>query len=535
MATVSTSAATGPRHYAWWFPGSPIRVHVDLSVIEGLQEQLQNTGSGKAEHGLLFGRVQEGATEILEFQPALDRGVPEMIADFAAERGKRLLVGYYRTAEALRLNENDLALFKTFFAKPYQVFLLMQPNGFAPPNASFFFSRGDQKISEFPFLEFPLDAALLATEERDRISRCQQATAQPVAAPQPLPPQPGKPGKRRRIFPGIAAGVFVVAASILAALWIYPPFRERASHTSGGVGSPIRNTQPVAQSPSSPAHPRLGLQARRQERDLELTWDRESPSIAAATSGLISITDGSLKRQIPLDAQQLRGESILYSPKSGQILIQLAVTTPTGVVTESFRIIRPEEMPNHSASSPPDRSVKPQQAAPEPAPEPIPAVKASKPFSAPPVAKNTPAPPTPLNEPPVLSSNPNHPASPVPFVTGQIGAPPLPKPTSPATPAPLPPQASAAAYHPPVPLSQVMPAFPEALRPLAFKPIVVSIKVAIDRNGKVVQAEPLPQESAHKLFVTSAVRAAQAWKFQPARRGDEPVASESVLRFTFSK
>jgi hypothetical protein len=168
MPFTATATSTDPHHYVWWFPGSPVRVHVDLCVIAGLQERLRGSGPGRVEQGLLFGRVLQGAIEISEYQPASNRSVPETIASLAAEPRQRLLIGYYRSehGEALRLNEDDLFLFKTFFGKPYQVFLVIQPNAFAPPNATFFFSRGHRQISEFPFLEFPLDVALLATEEQ---------------------------------------------------------------------------------------------------------------------------------------------------------------------------------------------------------------------------------------------------------------------------------------------------------------------------------------------------------------------------------
>lgn len=528
MAISTTSASTDPRHYIWWFPGSPVRVHVDLRVIEGLQERLRDTGRGVPDQGLLFGRILEGATEILEFQPAFNGSAPEMIAELSAERGKRLLVGYYRTehGEALRLNENDLLLFKTFFGKPYHVFLLMQVNGFAAPNATFFFSQGDRKISEFPFLEFPLDASLLATEERDRISRCRQATGQPVAlaVQQSLPPESGRPRKRGRTLPRIA-GVFVIAVLLLAVLWIaYQPFRERPSRVWNGGWSAAGKPQPALSSPSSP-HPRIGLQARRQDRDLELTWDRESPWVAAATSGFISIQDGSVKRQIPLDAQQLHGEVILYSPTSDQVLIQLTITGPTGVMTESVRVIRAGAIPTYKTvvSTPSDDPGKPRESPSEP----IQVAQASKPFTAPPLTKPAPS-PIPLNAPPVLSSNPDHSASPVVSFGGpQTLAPPQ-QPVPPQTPTP-------AAYDPPVPLTKVGPTYPAQFKLLALKPTVVAIRVTIDKTGKVLKAEPLPQESAHKLFIMEAVHAAALWKFQPARRGDEPVASESILHFTFSQ
>jgi TonB family protein len=86
-----------------------------------------------------------------------------------------------------------------------------------------------------------------------------------------------------------------------------------------------------------------------------------------------------------------------------------------------------------------------------------------------------------------------------------------------------------------VPLREVAPAFPFELRSLSLKPTVVAVRVTIDKTGKVQKVEPLPQGNIHRLFIMEAVHAAQLWKFQPARRGDEPVPSESVLRFTFNQ
>jgi hypothetical protein len=194
-------------------------VHVDLCVIEGLQARLRDQQCGRVEHGLLFGRVLQGAIEIFEYQPVSQGGVAETIAALAAEPRQRLLIGYYRSehSEALRLNENDLFLFKTFFGKPYQVFLLIQPNAFAAPNATFFFSRGHRKISEFPFLEFPLDVSLLATEEWDRSPGCPPATAQSRAIEHSVYAESVKVPAEGSTILKIAAGL-LVSAFLLAAV-----------------------------------------------------------------------------------------------------------------------------------------------------------------------------------------------------------------------------------------------------------------------------------------------------------------------------
>jgi len=219
MPITGTATSTDSRYYIWWFPGSPVRVHVDLCVIEGLQARLRDTGLGKVERGLLFGRVLQGAIEISEYRPVSNCSVPEAIALLAREPQQHLLIGYYRSehGEALRLNEDDLFLFKTFFGKPYQVFLLIQPNAFAPPNATFFFSRGHRQISEFPFLEFPLDVALLATEEWDRISGYQQATGQFGTVEHSFSAGSDKVSAGGTTLQKIAAGL-LVSAFLLAAV-----------------------------------------------------------------------------------------------------------------------------------------------------------------------------------------------------------------------------------------------------------------------------------------------------------------------------
>ena len=545
MAIAGTHVATDPSQYVWWFPGSPVKVHLDLRVVASLQDRLRDTGLGTAESGLLFGRVLDGATEILDFRPASGHSVPEMVADFGAERGKRLLVGYYRTetGETLRLNEDDRSLFKTFFGKPYHVFLLVQPNAFAAPNATFFFNQGDQKVSEFPFLEFPLDASLLATEERDRISRYQRANEPAPPAERSLPPDPSAARPRVGFIWKAVIGIAAVVL-LAAAVWIeVPSVRERSSLVWTALWSAIGKPQPVAQSPlpaTAGSGPRIGLQVKTQDRDLELTWDHQSAAVAAATSGLISIEDGSFKRLIPLDAAQLRGERIFYSPKSDQVLIQITVTAPDGAATESVRVIRADSTPTYriAASNPPRDAATPNPGLSES--DRI--AQASRPFTAPPIATHAAA-PVRLEEPPAITIDPVHPESPVASLGGPQVLPPPRLAPGPGTPtrqgstgaAPGTETSSTAVYHPPVPLREVAPTYPFELRSLSLKSAIVAVRVTIDKTGKVQKAEPLPEGNVHQLFIMEAIHAAQLWKFQPARRGEEPVPSQSLLRFTFNQ
>jgi len=564
LAIIESYAPADPRHYVWWFPGSPIKIHLDLHVIEGLQNQLGSIGPGLAEQGLLFGKVTDGATEILEFQPIRNRTVGEAIGELSTAAGKRLLVGYYRTepGEMLRLNEADLALFKQFFGRPYHVFLVIQPSAFAPPNATFFFSRGDNKMAEIPFLEFPLDASLLATEERDRMSRCRQAAELLPAVQSALPPEPPNvPAKGHKLSPKLAAVGALVFLALIATWLGISSFRKQSSQPLWGTST----ARPASTANSSP---HIGLQARRQDRDLELTWNRESQWVASATSGLISIDDGAAKRQIALDSQQLRGERILYSPTSDQVLIQLTITTPGGAMTESVRAIllpperaktAPPEVFQSSSTSVQNRGrserSQPVPASPVPvSPVPAPSVQTPpKPFNTPQTAKANPASAIPIrNEPPPPNLQAETPATrPLALALSQPSA--LPQlqqrstpPSAPAASAPPPPTPApetrpataqstspAATYHPAIPLTKVAPIFPPNLKTLVFKPVTVAVRVTIDKTGKVLKAEPVPQGNIHQFFITEAVHAAQLWTFQPAQRDNQPVASESVLNFAF--
>ena len=547
MAITESYASADPRHYVWWFPGSPIKVHLDLQVIEGLQTRLRGSGSQSGEQGLLIGRVLDGATEILEFRPALNRTVPEMIAELSAESGELLLVGYYRTehGDVLHLNEADLSLFERFFGKAYHVFLVIQPSAFAPPNATFFFCRGDHKMAEFPFLEFPLDASLLATEERDRISRCRQSAEQPPVTPVALPAEPKLRNLRtgRKLLLKLTSVGILVAGLTLIATWITTPsFRTRSSQAWSALWGPsaVRSSSP------SRSYPHIGLQARTQDRDLEVSWNRESPWITAATSGLISIEDGASKRQITLDSQQLRGERILYSPTSDQVLIQLTITTSGAVATESVRVLllqsgkakttSPEVF--QSSSTAVETRARPQSTQ---------LTQALKPFTGPSIPMSNASPAVPLlNEPPPQDLHSDTPASR--FISpglSQTPAPPqMPMGSAlPSTQSPEPaprlsiqePTPAATTYYPPIPSTKVAPRFPPDLKALVFKPVTVAVRVSIDKSGKVLKAEPLLEGNIHQLFITEAVHAARLWTFQPAHRGKEAVPSESVLHFAFKQ
>ena len=528
MATTETLVPADPRHYVWWFPGSPVKVHLDLQVVQRLKDRLQGTEVGATEEGLLLGRTLDGAAEILDFQPASNSHLPSMIAALQNEQSNRSLMGYYRTeeGETFHLNANDVSLAGECFPKPYHVFLMIHSNGFGSPNATFFFHDGDRRMTDFAFLEFPFDPSLLAIEERDRIQRSHDAVVERSVevlppAPDPFPPV-SSPRNKSRVL--LKAAGWICSISLVFALgtlvnnrsfWERSATLQRESSNSSTV-SPFSSSASPSSSP-----PSLALHATRQNGDLELTWNRDSAFIATATSGVISIQDGESKRQIALDSTQVRGGSLLYSPTSDQILMQLTVTTPADTITESVMVILPDaggpRTYTQSASNTSSTSATP--------------ARASKPFTEPSVAKGAPslAPPILTDSPPLnLNLDPTAPVAPG-FVPQPDAPPPTPVPPS-QQPAPV-----NFKYQPAIAIMKAPPSYPRELQALTVKRRVIEVKVTIDKNGKVSNAEAIPQKDISQFLVNSAVNAARLWRFQPVRRGNEPISSESVLRFVFDR
>ena len=84
MATTETVVPVDPKHYVWWFPGSPVKVHLDLQVVQRLKQRLWENGAGNSEGGLLFGRTRDGATEIVDFQAVAGASIASAVAALPA-------------------------------------------------------------------------------------------------------------------------------------------------------------------------------------------------------------------------------------------------------------------------------------------------------------------------------------------------------------------------------------------------------------------------------------------------------------------
>jgi protein TonB len=277
----------------------------------------------------------------------------------------------------------------------------------------------------------------------------------------------------------------------------------------------------------------MGLHAERQSGDLKLTWNREAAVISNATSAVLSIEDGDSHRTIPLQANQVRAGSILYTPVSDQVQMELAVSTPADHVTESVLVLLPKTGPPQTlAARPPVHTPPPPAPAPAPASESASRFQQAKQFIPPPEPSRGPSPAISLSEPPAVASASSAPPVSMPLWSHPLVAPP--PIVKPAPQAPRPAPVVEPTYYQPETVSQVRPNFPLALKNIIVKPTAVEVVVAIDETGKVVKANVKPQLGLNPLLISASASAAKQWRFRPARQGNQPVASEMLLRFTFS-
>jgi TonB family protein len=508
-ATAKSRAAWDQDYYTWSFPGCPVQIRLDLALVDRIRRKLtESSGQGRS---LLLGQgSRQGGVEITDDYPILGGSLASAIPAAQAAHPDLSVVGYWRVQAdgPLRLEEEDHALALAVFNDPHSVFLLIQAGAKPVPNACFFFWDGGRIDGDVAILEFPFDPVLLSGSRSRELVDYGEAVSGPVATGQPV---------RRRVRLRVArlawllAGLLVLAS---AAIWI--------------VRHPGNTASPVAERPSPAREPApavtFSLAAERAGSDLRLLWDRNSPLIRIAVAGNLSITDGDAKREIGLEADQLRTGSVFYSPTAEQIQMRLTVVQPDGqAYSESVLVLLPRTgAPTVTRTAPVANSL---PVRPEQVPRPR---SSTKPFRPPPRPQSTT--PTALDGPPALALQP----STAPAVIESLLPPtdiPVSRPSSPA-PAGAAPLPKISAYSPPVALVTVAPPVNGTMKELLSRPVTVSVTVSIDETGKVVKAEA-SAPGVHRMLVDAAIAAARKWKFRPAGRGGVPIPSEFTVNFVF--
>jgi hypothetical protein len=291
------------------------------------------------------------------------------------------------------------------------------------------------------------------------------------------------------------------------------------------------NPSPAPVTPTG-SLPSIGLQAERQHGDVKLTWNHESSAILSATSGLLSIQDGDVQREIHLDSTLVRGGSLIYSPISDQIQMQFKVQGPQEAPTETVIIVLPKSgSPLIQLNS---RSPEVTHRVLDPKPFIPPRVRSSEPEAKPAIVNELPAlqPVNSADAHVAISANnepPAPPVSPAP-VQAPLAVSMIPTPQSQRV--PVNPVQSEPYFHPPQVIKQVLPKVQD-VAPHIYASSSIQVKVSIDEMGTVVKAALLSNGVA-PTTVAAVLAAVRQWRFQPARAGDHTLQSEMILTFNIT-
>jgi TonB family protein len=235
---------------------------------------------------------------------------------------------------------------------------------------------------------------------------------------------------------------------------------------------------------------------------------------------------------------------------------QPAIQARPVAVRDSRPIAEPAPAAASRRHEPPEASPRREETEPN-----TPAVVDQTPLPAPPVTVATSTPP-PSNPAALTAERPAEIAPVSPPVTTVPAPPPSPVPSAsapvpekvvalPVTPPPAPPPPVSAAsssstipavsaptntYVGPRVIHQATPAVPRGVAPMMTSDVEVDVAVTIDDKGRVTGARVASTRgSAAALLTIEALKAAQLFRFQPARDHDRNVAGSTILTFRFAK
>ena len=274
----------------------------------------------------------------------------------------------------------------------------------------------------------------------------------------------------------------------------------------------------------------LALRAERREGALRVSWNRDTPVVNRAKDGMLSIRDGDLQPQeLHLELEQLRMGSVVYTPTNKSVLFQLEVTSRDETKTrETILAIAGSKarltarLGEASRSAPAGSSSRNRKSFRPP--------RELRDFGEPGRVV--------LVDPPPQAASFFLEASALveQLAIAQPKVAPLPPPEpdriAPSEPQPLPVTTALVAARP---IHESLPSLPPAIRNTVTSEVEVQIKIQVDDSGRVVRVAPVGSAGpASGALVRVSEEAARQWRFAPAMRGNQPVASEVVLTFRYT-
>jgi DNA-binding CsgD family transcriptional regulator len=188
MPGTPVSKAFEPEAYVWQVHGKPVMVHLNLDVVDRLQQDLfEATYYGNEVNGILLGGVAVTGSRLTFFLEdyelvsdntpngssalAKQKQLADIAARWKAKGGERHAIGLFRsqTRGWLALAEQDIDTAKCLFPRTDNIFLVVRSSPGAEPRAGFFFWEENHIRANESYSEFAFDSSVLRTQSSNRI------------------------------------------------------------------------------------------------------------------------------------------------------------------------------------------------------------------------------------------------------------------------------------------------------------------------------------------------------------------------------
>lgn len=369
--------------FRWEIPTEGISVHLNLRIIELMERDASQAG-GKAVAGVLLGRPHRGrdltltiehyemATldgETLDSPFANPRLAESILERWRPGRSRMSILGLYRTTagNAVVNSDDTAALAKVFETEganskntsapyasrvtpiledPDQIFLLIGPRTERISKASLYLLRKGAVVCESP--QIPFDRAELAKigsagqpqarEPRPSSTQEPRFTTQDIPAPPPEPKrEPRKEPRRKAQLPGQDLNIpnwmwpvlALPALGLVIALFYWTHGKQQPT-------AKLLSTSSEASTTSV-----LGLKLDQSGPSWKLSWNETAAAVQGAAKGRLLITDGGVHRTIELAESDLHGGTIIYTPVTGDVILQLEVDSQNSEapISETVRVV----------------------------------------------------------------------------------------------------------------------------------------------------------------------------------------------------
>jgi proteasome lid subunit RPN8/RPN11 len=386
-----TESGTDRTTITWSVPECPFTIEASARVLDDIRLTIMDAffslPRGGAEiGGILLGSFDNRRLVISDYaaldcehaygpsftlSPPDEARLTELLAAHANSSGLRP-VGWYHshTRSEIFLSDADLAIHQRFFPESWQVALVMKPHTFQPARVGFFFREADGSVhagasyredvlEALPIRQMPVgvptappqndpaarrfrpDPALAPAIEsvpESAIESVPESAPEPPPAPPVIPesvvplPEPVladlpapkfliESARSSRRWMVIGIGIVAVLGVIAAAFQVRAMWLPR-------VLAAIRSAPAVA--PPPPAST-LRLNTIDREGQLQISWDRNSPSVQHASDAVLEISEGGPQMTaIQLDTAHLQAGSFTYARTAEKVDVNLIVHQKNG-------------------------------------------------------------------------------------------------------------------------------------------------------------------------------------------------------------